>query len=132
MPIYPRQAPTQLHALPPPSGPDRSLVASEETKRKRKRRTFLPPAEKAAAVQRVLAGETAVRVADDFGVSAGNLCRIVREAKEAASRETSKKFEANDIQKVSTELAEALNLQRAATERVKVLKAKLRVLLGDE
>lgn len=83
-------------------------------------------------MQRVLAGETAVRVANDFGVSATGISRMVREAKEAAARETSKKFEANDIQKVSTDLAEALNLQRAATDRVKVLKAKLRVLLGDE
>lgn len=128
-----RNEPTpQLHALPPPEGPDRSLVDEGGQRAGRKRRVHLSAEEKAAAVKRVLNGEAGVAVAADIGVSGGAVHGWVREAKEAAARETSKRFEANDISQVSQELAEALNLQRAAAERVKVLKAKLRVLLGDE
>ena len=56
----------------------------------------------------------------------------MKEAKLSAQAETRKKFEANDISRTSQELAESLNLQRAAAERVKVLKAKLRELLGED
>lgn len=124
--------PKQLHALPPPEGPDRSLVARDEGGRQRKKPVHSTPEQRAEAVRRVLSGEAALTVGPDMGFSASAVSIWAREAREAASKETKKKFEANDIQKVSTELAEALNLQRAATERVKVLKAKLRELLGDE
>jgi predicted site-specific integrase-resolvase len=87
---------------------------------------------KAEAARRVLAEEDPNDIAADLGVSRSSVMNWAKEAKLRAFAETSKKFEANDIQKVSAELAEALNLQRAATERVKVLKARLRELLGDE
>lgn len=116
----------------PPIGPDRSLVDSGEGGLKRKRRTHVSDDVRAAAVKRALAGEVHKAIAGDIGVSNSTVSGWVREAKAAAERETAKKFEANDIAKLSSELGEALNLQRAAAERVKVLKAKLRVLLGDE
>jgi hypothetical protein len=55
----------------------------------------------------------------------------VREAKAQAEKDTRKRFEGNDIAKLSAELSEALNLQRAAADRVKVLKAQLRRLLEE-
>lgn len=88
---------------------------------------------KAAAVRRVLAGnETRQAVADDLGVSASAIALWIKEAKATAEKETAVKFEASDIEKVSKELTEALALQRTAAERVKVLKAQLRKLIGDD
>jgi hypothetical protein len=126
--------PQQLHSLPPPAGPDRSFVSSseEEPRKPRKRRVVGSAEMKAEAARRVLAEEDPNDIAADLGVSRSSVMNWAKEAKLRAFAETSKKFEANDIQKVSAELAEALNLQRAATERVKVLKARLRELLGDE
>lgn len=134
IPVYAAEPTKQLHALPPPEGPDRSLVANDEggERKKRKRRVTGTPEMKAEAVRRSLAGETHTAVGEDLGVSASAVSLWVREAKAAAAKETAKKFEANDISRVSQELAEAINLQKAAAERVKVLKAKLRELLGDE
>lgn len=126
-----RSAPSNLHALPPPSGPDRSLVDAGD-KPSRKKRVRGTPEMKAEAALRVLAGEPAVTVAASLGVSGSAVSMWVKEAKQQAEKETRRKFEGTDIQKVSAELAEALNLQRAAAERVKVLKAKLRELLGDD
>lgn len=129
-----RSAPSNLHALPPPSGPDRALVDAGDNADSggRKRRVHATPELKAEAVRRVLAGEHPEAIAKDLNVSRTSVNNWTKEAKERAARETAKKFEGTDIQKVSAELAEALNLQRAAAERVKVLKAKLRELLGDD
>lgn len=135
IPVYAAEPAKQLHALPPPEGPDRSLVANDEGGKRqyRKRKYGKAPADvRAEAVRRVLAGETNQGVAADMGVSESAVSKWVNDAKREAARATAKKFEANDISRVSQELAEAINLQKAAAERVKVLKAKLRELLGDE
>jgi hypothetical protein len=70
VPVY--DNPKPLHALPPPEGPDRTLVEKDEQGpgRKRKKRVVLNADERAAAVKRVLAGETAAVVSADIGVSA--------------------------------------------------------------
>jgi hypothetical protein len=131
VPVY--DNPKPLHALPPPEGPDRTLVEKNEQApgRKRKKRVVLSADERAAAVKRVLAGETAAAVSADIGVSVSGIQYWVREAKAQAEKDTRKRFEGNDIAKLSAELSEALNLQRAAAERVKVLKAQLRRLLEE-
>ena len=132
--VYAQAAPPpQLHSLPPPEGPDRSLVAKDDERENRKRRMQVTPDVRAAAVKRVLGdGELTKDVADSIGVSRSTVSLWVKEAKLSAQAETRQKFEANDISRTSQELAEALNLQRAAAERVKVLKAKLRELLGED
>jgi len=129
-----RSAPSNLHAMPPPSEPDRTYAegSDEGGATKRKKRVHASPEMKAEAASRMLAGEHPEAIAKALGVSRTSVKNWANEAKARAAQETAKKFEGHDIQKLSAELAEALNLQRAAAERVKVLKAKLRELLGDE
>ncbi len=81
--------PPRAHALPPPSGPDRSLVAPPEERemaaKKRARRAW-SEADKAKAAARVLGGkEPQKAVAAELGITQGLMSRWVAEAKKKAN-----------------------------------------------
>lgn len=84
--------PKQLHALSPPSGPDRSLVATEEGAKKKRSRNVLDEEGRAAMMKRYRALRTAEpdvqktdhakRAAAEFGVSKSVLYRELQRSRD--------------------------------------------------
>jgi transposase-like protein len=141
----PPPLPRRVHALKPPEGPDRTLVAPPEPrkvpdvaakKKKKKKRPAFDAAFKAKAVARALAaresGEESVRdVGHDLGVTDASIYQWIKAAKAAngaaspAAKGRKSSGAGGDIQSVSRELASAM-------EHVAKLKKKLRKMLGED
>lgn len=132
------KAKRQLHALPPPVGPDRSLVEGVNgagvepmAKKVRLRKTYSEDF-KAEVVARALkaketGSETWTDIAKDKGMHLSNIAFWIKRAKEEggnASNGGSAPKAKSDIKSISRELAEAMS-------QVEVLKKRLRKLLGD-
>lgn len=140
----PPPLPRRAHALKPPEGPDRTLVAPPEPrkapevaakkKKKRTHKTF-DAAFKAKVVARALAaqesGEESVRdIGHDVGTTDASIYSWIKAAKAAngaakpADKGRKPRVGGGDIQTVSRELASAM-------EHVAKLKKRLRKMLGD-